>query len=480
MKNYLIIIIFNLLLSFIFEIRHYLKKERISCLHRFLFLCFTIYLTILFATFTNPISQWSLSNYSVYLAPFYTLRMEKFFYVLRDVIWFIPLGFMQVLLFKECKKFYVTFFSGLGISILIELLNMFSGIGTNIDNVFINTLGIVIGFLLGSILLRIKPSLQKKIGIIRKSDNKYHYKTKDAGKGRFATISALVFCLFINSINTTELFSFRDKILDSSITIDIQAENACVFNLESNDIIFKKNSYKHIAPASTTKMLTALTALDYCSTEDVVTVGHEIDLISPDSSKAWLSYDDKLTMKQLLVAMLLPSGNDAAYAVAVHVGKNITSNDNVTTQEAISNFVDAMNRKAKSIGAVSSHFSCPDGYDMEGQYTTAYDLAMIAQSCLKNSTIVKIISDYKISETWADGKEVTYNNTNELINPDSSYYYPNAIGIKTGYSNNAGHCLVSAAEIKGRKYLCVIMGDSTKGRWEDSLNIFYEIEKIAS
>lgn len=264
-----------------------------------------------------------------------------------------------------------------------------------------------------------------------------------------------------------------------TISVDIAAANACVLNVDSNSVLYQKNSDEPIAPASTAKMLTALTVLDYCSPDDTMTVDAEIDLIASDSSRAWLNYGDTLTVRQLLVALLLPSGNDAAYTLAVNVGKRITGEDGLSMQQAVQVFVNAMNQKAKEVGANSSNFVTPDGYDADGQYTTAFDLAQIAKVCLANDLLSEIMGSYKIYDTWMNGQDVVYYNTNELLNPDSPYYYAYAVGLKTGTSGNAGSCLVSAAVINEKTYICVVMGDSAEARFPDSLAIFNEIDPIS-
>ncbi|GGA37932.1 D-alanyl-D-alanine carboxypeptidase family protein [Paenibacillus physcomitrellae] len=258
-----------------------------------------------------------------------------------------------------------------------------------------------------------------------------------------------------------------------SISVDIRAANAYVLNVDTNNVLFQKKSDEPIAPASTAKMLTALTALEYFSLDDTLTVGPEIDLIAADSSKAGLHLGDQLTFRQLLVALLLPSGNDAAYTLAVNTGKKIADGG---TQNAIEAFVSAMNQKAREVGAASSNFENPDGYDADGQYTTAFDLAQIAKACLENETLSEIMSSYKISDTWLSGRQVTYHNTNELINPNSRYYYPGAIGLKTGSTDDAGSCLVSAADINGQTYISVVMASSAGIRFTDSLAIFSAID----
>jgi D-alanyl-D-alanine carboxypeptidase (penicillin-binding protein 5/6) len=261
-----------------------------------------------------------------------------------------------------------------------------------------------------------------------------------------------------------------------SISVDIMAANAYVLDVDSNRALYRQNSDERIAPASTAKMLTALTVLDHCSLGDTFTVGPEIDMIAPDSSRAWLEPGDTLTVKQLLDAMLMPSGNDAAYALAVNTGKRIAGEAVLSARQAVKVFVGEMNRKAKEIGAASSSFENPDGYDAHGQYTTACDLAQIAKACLNNGALSEIMGSRRISDTWPSGREVTYLNTNKLLDPESPYYYPHATGLKTGSSGAAGFCLVSAADINGCTYICVVMGDSEDGRFSDSLSVFEEIE----
>ena len=261
-----------------------------------------------------------------------------------------------------------------------------------------------------------------------------------------------------------------------SISVDVAAKNVVVMNADTNTLLYQKSSTDKIAPASTAKMITALTVLDYCSPEDELTVGAEIGLMHEDSSRAWLNKGDILTVRQLLVALLLPSGNDAAYTLAVNTGKKIADNSRLTNEQAIDVFMDKVNEKAHMLGAENSNFVAPDGYDTEGQYTTAYDLAIIAQACLGDPYISEIAASYTLYQKWVSGREVTYNNSNELLNPNSQYYYPEAVGLKTGASTLAGNCLVSAAVINGETYICVMMGSTANDRFTDSITIYDKIK----
>lgn len=261
------------------------------------------------------------------------------------------------------------------------------------------------------------------------------------------------------------------------IAADIEAKNAFLWDVTSDAVLYEKGCDERIAPASTAKMLTALAVLQYCSEEEAVLVGDEVRLIAKDASRAWINPGNKLTVRQLLDALLLPSGNDAAYALAVFTGRKLCHNGEAAADQAISAFVEAMNEKAADIGASNSCFTGPDGYDADGQYTTARDLALIAGEFLKSECLRDITGKKQIRETWLSGQDVTYYNTNKLLDPESPYFYRDASGLKTGKSEDAGCCLVSCANIDDKLYICVVMGSTEEGRWEDSLALYRAISQ---
>lgn len=240
--------------------------------------------------------------------------------------------------------------------------------------------------------------------------------------------------------------------------------------------VTQNNESFSFGPASTAKMITALTVLDYCSPDDEMRVGAEIEMMHDDSSRAWLMKGDTLTVRQLLIALMLPSGNDAAYTLAVNTGKKITGDNGLSNAQSIDVFMDKFNQKAKSLGAENSNFVVPDGYDADGQYTTAYDLAIIAEACLDDPCISDIVATYSSYERWTNGREITYKNTNELLNPGSKYYRPEVIGLKTGTSSLGGACIVSAAVINGNTYICAVMGSTEDDRFQDSIDIIDAIK----
>ena len=227
--------------------------------------------------------------------------------------------------------------------------------------------------------------------------------------------------------------------------ISVAADAAIVFDANTKEVLYYKNPIKAEFPASTAKVLTALTALDYVDIADEVTIGHEITMIAYDSSKAFLKEGQALTFEMLLEAMLLPSGNDAAYAVATYAGRKALQNPEATIAEAIHEFVRLMNEKVSSLGGMNSNFVTPDGYDAIGQYTTAYDMALIGLAALDNQVIMGIVDESSVRRVLISGETYCWNNSNALIKEESNYYYEDCVGLKTGTTTMAGRCLISAA-----------------------------------
>lgn len=258
-------------------------------------------------------------------------------------------------------------------------------------------------------------------------------------------------------------------IKNPEITVD--ADAAILISADSGKVLFYKNATSPILPASTTKILTALVALDWCKRSETVKVGKEVSMIPYDSSRAGLRAGDKLKFYNLLEAMLLPSGNDAAYAVAVYVGRKSLGDKKADEMTAIKEFVKLMNKKAKDLGAENSCFVSPDGYDAIGQYSTAYDMALIGLEAVKSKTITGIAKERTSQIKMQDGRTLSLWNTNALINKDSAWYDSHVIGLKTGTTSLAGRCLISAAQTDTGLVLAVVMHSSSQGRWRDSLKM---------
>lgn len=242
---------------------------------------------------------------------------------------------------------------------------------------------------------------------------------------------------------------------DVQLPVSINAPRALLYDVTGNRLLYKKNIDVKTAPASLIKLLTALTALKYCAPTQICTVGNEIDLIAEDSSVCPLQKGWQLTLEQLLHGMLLPSGNDAAYCVAANVGRLVTG---ATYAQAVSYFTIMMNQTAKELGMKDTYVTTPDGYDAQGQYTTARDLLTLSRAALQNELIAKICAKSTVSYTLANGTKVTWNSTNRYLNPSDTFYDQRVYGLKGGYTDDAGVCLIATARQTGRDYIVIVLG----------------------
>lgn len=253
--------------------------------------------------------------------------------------------------------------------------------------------------------------------------------------------------------------------------LTVSAKAAVLMNADSQEILFSKNALDEIQPASTAKLLTAIVAVELSGKKEKFTVGSEINLIAPDSSRAYLVRGQVLSLEQILDALLLPSGNDAAYVIAANLGRKLAGDASLKPKAAVKQFLKKMNETADEIGVVHSNFQSPDGYDAEGQYTTAYDMALIATKSLQYDEILATVKKAKTRDILLSGEDVTWYNSNKLVKEGSGYYYKYAIGLKTGSSGEAGRCLISAAKKEDDVYVSVVMDASYEGRWQDSIDL---------
>ena len=231
----------------------------------------------------------------------------------------------------------------------------------------------------------------------------------------------------------------------------IAAKAAVLMNAQTGKILWGRNQDLLLPPASTVKILTASVVLDHSRTSDLVTIPAEAVRVS--GANANLRSGEKLTAGDLLHAMLLASGNDAAMALALH------------TAPTLDNFVARMNQKAHRMGAVRSRFANPTGMPHPKQLATAQDLALITQAALEHSEFRKIVSSrtYRwTSSAW----QGTVENSNKLLSS-----YDGAIGVKTGNTREAGYCLVAAAQRDGQTYIAVVLKSQEKAVWQDATKL---------
>lgn len=209
-----------------------------------------------------------------------------------------------------------------------------------------------------------------------------------------------------------------------------------------------------IHPASITKMFTAYVALQYLNPDDVVTVGSIIKTVPDNSSFAWVHVGDEMTVEQLLAGMLLPSGGDAARAMAAIAGRVIAQNPQMSESDAYAAFLSRMNAMIVELGMNGTYFSNADGYPTSNHYSCMADILQMSLLCMENPTIRQIMGCATYSVTLPD-RTLSWKNTNMMLHPDSKFYRDTAIGMKTGYTPQAGRCLVSVFCIDGE---CTVMG----------------------
>lgn len=248
---------------------------------------------------------------------------------------------------------------------------------------------------------------------------------------------------------------------------NVSAPYAGLYRADSLECIYEKSADSYIHPASMTKVLTACTALHYISPDTVYTVGSEQNLVPKGSSLCLIKAGHRLKLRDLLTGMLMCSGNDAAYTVAVNVARDVSGDRSMSDADAVAYFVQLMNDYAIQIGAFNSHFVTPDGWDSAEQHTTIFDLARISAHAMQVEEIRNIASSRSKYVVFASGENITWTNTNALLQPDSSYYLPDAIGLKTGTTPLAGNCLIAVINRNGTDYIAIVADcQSNTGRYE--------------
>lgn len=259
----------------------------------------------------------------------------------------------------------------------------------------------------------------------------------------------------------------------SSLDSKITSKFVILYDKTNSQIVYSKNANIPAYPASTTKLLTALVALENANLSDEIVVGDELLLVQPGSSLAHVKQGTSYTLEQLLHAMLLPSGNDAAYVIATNIGRKALGDYTLPPADSIKQFAKMMNEYAQGIGLEYSNFSNPDGFHDSMHYTTAEDMLLIGLKAMENPTISQICAKTDEAFTLSNGEQVEWLNSNKLVLYLSRLYYPKATGMKTGFTDEAGFCLVSTAKDDGRELICVLLGGvESDARWQESIDLF--------
>ena len=208
--------------------------------------------------------------------------------------------------------------------------------------------------------------------------------------------------------------------------LSLSAQSAVLIDARDGRVLYEKDADTPRPMASTTKIMTAVVALESCDVNEIIEIADEA--VGVEGSSIYLQKGERMTLLELLYALLLQSANDAAVAIAVGVGGSV------------GNFADMMNEKAMSLGLTSTHFENPNGLDADGHVTTAHELALLTAYALKNPIFAEIVATYKRKISGPNGTVRLVVNHNKLLN-----MYDGCVGVKTGFTKKSGRCLVSAA-----------------------------------
>lgn len=250
----------------------------------------------------------------------------------------------------------------------------------------------------------------------------------------------------------------------------VNAKSAILYELSTDTVLLEQNADERVYPASTTKLMTALVAMEYGNPTDTVTVTREaVDGLYELGSASYLLAGEEIGFMDLMRYMLVASGNDAANAFAIHISGSVDD------------FVDLMNSTARRLGCTNTHFTNPHGLHDEDHYTSARDLLLIAKAAMENESIAKIVSEDEVTlpVTNKHDRTTTKYSTNYLLSKKATgdYYYEGAVGIKTGTTTPAGLCLVAACVKGDYTYYSVVMGASKEengrnGQFDETIKLF--------
>ncbi len=247
---------------------------------------------------------------------------------------------------------------------------------------------------------------------------------------------------------------------------EIGAESAILMEVNTGTILYAKNIHAKLYPASITKILTALIAAEECDMNEMVTFSsdaiHSINW--REDANMGINAGDSITMEQCLYGLLVGSANEVAYAMAEHIaGEN-----------NVEGFSDMMNKKAKELGCTDSNFITPNGIHDENHYTSAHDMALIAQAFFSNELLCKMSSttNYHVPKTATQPREDMIVWAKSKLLPGKEYEYEYLVGTKTGYTDDARQTLVSCAQKNGLKLACVILKEETPAQFTDTIELF--------
>jgi len=256
----------------------------------------------------------------------------------------------------------------------------------------------------------------------------------------------------VDIIDIKEIEKVLETATDAVAEPNINSRYAIVLDRNNKTILYGKNEKTKTKMASTTKIMTSLIVIENTNLNNIVEISGKA--AGTGGSRLKLNKGDKITVRDLLYGLMLRSGNDAAVALAEYIGGSIEE------------FAVLMNKKAKELGLKNTNFVTPHGLDSDEHYTTPYELALLTDYALKNETFANIVNT-KMCNISINGYSRTISNTNELLGNLSGVY-----GVKTGFTNGAGRCLVTSVKREDLDLICIVLGaDTKKIRTTDSIKL---------
>lgn len=295
--------------------------------------------------------------------------------------------------------------------------------------------------------------------------------------------------LFSSSFATDASITSDSSLLESNV-LNIGSEACILIDANYGKVLYEKNSKLKLYPASTTKVMTAILTCENCNLQDYVTISYwSVNSVPNTYSRGDIKPGDSFTVEQLLNITMVASANDAAYALAEYIANlnnpNYLKDDSIEAKIAFDNsiniFSEMMNNKAKELGCLDTNFINPNGIHDDNHYSTAYDLALIGHYAYSNSIIKNITAktNYDMPNSNTESGISQYKSTNQLLRNDenSKYYYSYANGLKTGFTQSAGYCIIATANKGNMDLLAVVLNgyyleDGTATRENDCINLF--------
>jgi D-alanyl-D-alanine carboxypeptidase (penicillin-binding protein 5/6) len=240
--------------------------------------------------------------------------------------------------------------------------------------------------------------------------------------------------------------------------------SAVLVEQTTGQVLYAKNERERMYPASLTKILTALVVMDYLDPDDVITVGPEIRGLPTGYNRAIHFEGETITVRNLLRALMIPSGNQTSHVLVINTIRKKENRQNITFEEADRQFSALMNEKARSLGAMQSHFNNSYGFHSENHYTTAYDMAIISRAYMENELLAQIAGEKEYTGDSLEGRyfegaqvqHYEWRSHNDLLR-GGAITYPYATGIKTGFTDAAGFCLASSATKLGFSLVSIVL-----------------------